>query len=165
MKKVNILKKVKVLFSQRKYSEILRLTESPLVVAAIENGVIHPEILVWKGRSILLSDDTTYKLSDVEKAYRKAIHMDENCTEALIELGFYYLNIMDNAKKAEVYFSKAINIYRERNTEVAIGMADTIMETQSSPSAAKFLKNSGTHLLDTNAIKKNMRRVRKNEIV
>lgn len=67
-------------------------------------GLQSPQLLVMRAHMIELSSDTEYPLEEIEECYRKALSLDPNYYPALLELGYYYLNVLDDAANAEHWF-------------------------------------------------------------
>src|SRR5438552_2787186 len=80
------------------------------------HGLVHPDILVWKGRCLQLIDRNSYRLSDIENTFKQALILDAEYVPALVELGWFYLNVYDDAPRASELFGKAISVERETLT-------------------------------------------------
>jgi hypothetical protein len=80
----DIVEQVRRLFDHDKYEEAVRLAEE-----FEKKGTVSPALLLWKSRSLLLSDDLQqYKLDDVERWLQHALTLDPDYLPALTELGF-----------------------------------------------------------------------------
>jgi tetratricopeptide (TPR) repeat protein len=99
--------------------------------------------LVWKGFAILMaSEDCPLSLEDVEAAYKRAIDEDDAYIDAYIELAYFYLNVMDNAKEAKPYFEKVLDMSRQNATESISGIAQCIGELSSEKKGLDYLKQN-----------------------
>ena len=142
------LKEIKNRYREGRYKEALALIET------IEReGLLHPEVLVWKGRCIQLDDErTAYELSDAEQAYKQALSIDNEFTPAIVELAYLYLNVLDDAKQANTLFKKAVHSYKMLMTEAVVGLAKSIAEVKSKEAALRYLLTISTSLLDRSEI-------------
>lgn len=131
-----LLEKIHILYKSGKYDEAVTILEE-----IEKQGMLNPAILVKKGNCVLLGSGERYSLSDVEKMYKKALSIDNKYVEALIELGYFYLNVMDDAKHAKPYFQNAIDCLRDSMTESIIGMSKCISEIDSDEKALQFLND------------------------
>lgn len=77
--------------------------------------------LTVKGRCIQLGTKKV-RLSEVEKCFKKAIALDPNCVEAMIELAWFYHSVQDNPKRAIVWFNKALQIVKLQYKEIRKGL-------------------------------------------
>ncbi len=80
--------------------------------------------LTVKGRCIQLCTRTGIRLSEAEKCFKKAITLDPNCVEAMIELAWFYHAIKDNPAQARVWFNEAFQIVRSQMNEIRKGLRD-----------------------------------------
>lgn len=119
------------------------------------------DVLIIKGACIQLGSETSpYKLEDAEAAYKKALEIDPESLEALIEAGYYYF-VMDNrADIAKPYFEKVISIARTRLTEAIIGIAECISET-SPKKALRFIEKAVKNTADSKMIDKTIAEIKK----
>ena len=107
-----------------------------------QNSLLPLNILVLKGTCIRLSDNQDiYSLEDAEKSYKKALAIDPDYVEALIELGYFYLDVMDDAKKAFPYFEDAIRVIKGQVNEAFIGHAFCMSELESPDKAINLIQN------------------------
>ncbi len=132
------------------YQEALRLIEN-----AERESPLCPEVLVWKGRCLqLLDSDTGYQLSDIENTFKRAIEMDEDYTPAIVELAWFYLNVLDDAKLAAELFERAVSSHRQGLTQAVVGKAKCLMETETKDAAKSYLAEITSSCLDMNEIGK-----------
>ena len=96
-----------------------KVKEALLLIRQVEQeGPLCPAVLVLKGCCIQLDDEKTpYELSDAEAAFKRAIEMDEDYVPAIIELAWFYLNVLDDAKRAVELFEKAVNSQKQLLTD------------------------------------------------
>lgn len=115
-----------------------------------KQSIPNPKILVWKGIcSQLRSTENQYQLADVEQMFLKALEIDDESVEALLELGWFYLNVSDDATRAQTFFSKAMEIEKKALTDAIIGLARCLKETASAEEAAVFLEKSRFDAIDS----------------
>jgi len=109
------------------YSDSLKILDE--FVSETERS---PELLVEKGRLIKLAEDSMYELEDAEECFKKALVIESMYTPALIELGWHYLNVLDNAEEAKRYFLDASSSCHDDASvylESYKGLLDCIVET------------------------------------
>lgn len=104
-----------------------------------ELGIVHPDILVWKGRCLQLVDKTSYGLSDIENTFKEALSLDPDYVPAIVELAWFYLNVYDDAQRAGVLFERAFGVVRETLAGIVKGMAKTLSETEGKREALEYL--------------------------
>ena len=139
---------IKDRYKEGRYVEAIRLIE-----VAEREGLVHPDLLVWKGRCLQLLDaDPSRKVSDIENAFRDALRIDETFTPAVVELAWFYLNVLDDAKRAAGLFETAIMSYKQELTEAVVGKAKCLMETESKEAARAYL--TAITCLDTHQVDK-----------
>lgn len=137
-------------YREGKYQEALCLIEK-----AESQGFLCPEILLWKGRCLqLLDGDTSYQLSDIENTFKQALEIDEDFTPAIVELAWFYLNVLDDAKRAAELFERAVSSHRQILTEAVVGKAKCLMETETKDAAKSYLAEMTSSCLDPNEIGK-----------
>lgn len=96
--------------------------------------------LVIKGRCIQLTSDLeSWQLTDAVSAFEKALEIEPDYVPALIELGFFYYAIEDNASRALPLFEAAVRIVRAQLTEAAVGKSGCLEELEGEEAAATFL--------------------------
>jgi tetratricopeptide (TPR) repeat protein len=99
--------------------------------------------LILKGHIIELSDDSEeWSLADARKSYETALRIDPENVEAMLELGWFHLHVMDNRSKALPYFEKAISVLTRQFGEALTGKASCIEEETSAKAASKFLQET-----------------------
>lgn len=127
-------------------------TKSKKIDQAIDLMIKHsklvnssPDLLVEMGRLIQLSsDDIDLTLGDAHECFQKALEIDERHPEALSELGWYYLNVEDDAKKAKSYFDLSLGGTHavENYIELFEGAIDCLIELKGVEVAVKEIKSN-----------------------
>jgi tetratricopeptide (TPR) repeat protein len=97
-------------------------------------------------------EKTLYELSDAEDAFKRAIEMDEDYTLAMVELAWFYLNVLDDAERATGLFQRAVASYRKAMTEAVVGLAKCLMESKSKEAAKTYLAEITRSCLDANEL-------------
>ncbi len=144
-----LLDDITTLYRDAKYKEALSLIET----AERGAGFMHPSILVWKSRCIqLAADPTPYQFSDIEASLKQALAIDEEYIPAIIDLAYFYLNVLDDAGAAKELFERAISLCRDQITEAITGRAQCLAEKESKEEALNFLLNATSHTLDQEKI-------------
>ena len=142
------LDEIKNKYEQGKYQEAIALIEK-----VEQEGLITPDVLVWKGRCLqLIDEESSYQLSDIESTFKEALEIDAEFTPAIIELAWFYLNVLDDASKAIPLFDKAINLHKQLITEAVSGMAKCLLEVKTKEEAREYLHEIAHSLLDSNEI-------------
>jgi tetratricopeptide (TPR) repeat protein len=146
----NLLEEMKELCSEEKYDEALAVIEK------IESEcLLYPEVLVWKGRCLELGDGSNLNdIFDIEKVYRQALAIDDEYVPALLELGGFYLNVLDDAERARPFFEKAFGLLKGAMTEAVDGVARCLWETDTKYAAVTYLTMVTHNLLDERVIRK-----------
>jgi|SRR5215218_2798414 len=122
----DVITEIRDLYDAEKYGDAVRLAEE-----AEQNGIVSAPLLVWKSRSFLLSDHSQFDLGDVEGWLLQALNLDPDYLPALLELGFFYLRVMDDVKRAWPLFERAHRVCTENATEIVIGLSECIAEMDS----------------------------------
>jgi len=114
----NVLNNVRNLYASEEYDNALILlrdyeTKNDLSV----------NLLILKSRLIQLSNSTLVDLKEAESALLSAIDQDKENIQALLETGWFYLNVFDDAKKSLEYFYKADEIISRAGDEAKEGIS------------------------------------------
>ena len=161
----SLVPKIYYLYYSHRFNEVLNLLDE-----FEKTTPLTPKLLIIKGDCIQLAiPGDKYDLPDVELAYRKAIAIDNQYVEAWKELGWFYLCVEDDSKRAIVAFQKSIKICykksvqknkslrcsRQEMTEAVIGKAMCLLEIFSASDALTYLEcNKLKNLLDKEQIEK-----------
>jgi tetratricopeptide (TPR) repeat protein len=131
-----------------------KIQEALSLIKQIEQeGPLCPAVLVLKGYCIQLDDETTpYELSDAEEAFKRVIEMDEDYTPAIVELAWFYLNVLDDAERAAGLFERAAASYKKAMTEAVVGKAKCLIETETRDAAKSYLAEITRSCLDSKEI-------------
>lgn len=149
----DVIEQIRLLYDDDKYEEAVRLAEE-----FEQKGTVSPALLLWKSRSLLLSDLPEYELDDVERWLLQALDLDSDYLPALLELGFFYLRTMDDVKRAWPLFERARDVCTEDATDTVIGLSECIAELDSPKAALNFL-NEQNLLLDESKLKRTKSRI------
>jgi len=116
----------------------------------LENDqLLYPKILVLKGMCIFLSEqEGKYSYKDIIQNYKKALSIDNEYVNALLELGHHYYAAENKSEKAIPLFEKAINILKDQQSDAVIGLAKCKEELEGKSSALKFLETINSTVLD-----------------
>jgi|WetSurSiteA1Bulk_404760.scaffolds.fasta_scaffold14004_2 tetratricopeptide (TPR) repeat protein len=145
---MNKFKRIYALMRADKYTEALREIEK-----LEKASILYPKILVLKGICIFCSDKLNkYTYEDVILFYKKALLIDDEYVEALIELGHHYYSSENKSIKAIPLFRKSLKILKNQVTDSILGYAKCIEEVESSKEAIRYLKNIKTSFLDAKKI-------------
>jgi tetratricopeptide (TPR) repeat protein len=141
------LEEIKTKYNAGQYEKALSLIEKTET-----KELLDPEILVWKGRCLQLVDHTSYELSDIENMFNQALDINPELASALLELGWFYLNVLDDAQKAIELFDRAIAVLRRQLTDAMIGKTKSLTETSNKDEALKFISGANQMALDLSAL-------------
>jgi tetratricopeptide (TPR) repeat protein len=121
---ISVFASIRELSAGGKYSEALEKIER-----AEAEGLLSAELLVWKSRILQLAEDDG-SLDDVEKTLLRAIELDETCVAAVVELGWFRLNVQNDAKRAFESFQAALKLQVSVNTETLTGLLKCMQELE-----------------------------------
>jgi tetratricopeptide (TPR) repeat protein len=119
-----------------------RFDEALLVLSSVEQGRrLTTEELVLKGRCIQLSSGVgTPLLSEAERSFLEALRQDQDYVPALLELGWFYHAVEDDAEKALPFFEKALATSLGELKEAIRGKKGCLEELKSSDEAEAFVR-------------------------
>ena len=144
------LSSVRELFTEGKYSDAILETERLERLC-----LLHPAVLVWKGRCLQLSDDPGEAgLELVEEAYQGALVLDNYYVPALIDLAYFYSRVMDQPQRGSEYFQRALVLLKDQVSDALIGMLETLGETQTPTAALDYLNEMKRTFLETPELEK-----------
>lgn len=119
MKVINrTLLRLELMRKEKHYDEIVD------IINADKSLAVNPIGLTIKGRCLQLCSRGA-SLKEIEKCFIKAISLDPNYVDAMIELGWFYCNVRDLPDKAKYWFREARRIVRQQAAEIRKGMASS----------------------------------------
>ena len=121
---LSVFASIRELSAVGRYSEALEKIEKTEA-----EGMLSAELLVWKSRILQLAEDGG-SLDDVEKTLLRAIELDESCAAAVLELGWFRLNVQNDAKRAFESFQAALKLQASANTEAITGLLKSVQELE-----------------------------------
>ncbi len=137
------MKKAQEFAKSGKYKEAIELLEK-----AEKYPVVHPEIYVRKAIYTQLSDtDVKYELEDAENFLRKALSIDDEYINALIELGAFYF-VESKSADAKKLLKKAIKILKSNLNDAILTLAKCIEEIEGPQNAIEYLINVKLEIID-----------------
>ena len=143
----NVAKEARRLSKQGQHHEAIALLRSSYVSFAA------PHLYVLEGQILQLSDGSGEdELGDVENAFKRALAIDDTCVEAYLELGWFYLNVRDDAGKAEGCFQKAEELSRSQLLEALEGKLKCLAETGTLSAAKSLLRQLQESVLSTDEL-------------
>jgi len=107
---------IRQLCLEKKYSEALSFINDMEA-----SGGTTCQLLSIKAMCLQLVNDGG-SLDEVERTFEAALQTDSRCVEALVEFGWFQLNVRDDARTAESLFRKALEIQAAVNTEIISGL-------------------------------------------
>jgi tetratricopeptide (TPR) repeat protein len=136
--------RIRQLFSDGKFDEVL------LALNTLEaKRALHPSELVLRGRCIQLgSGSIVADYKEAEKAFRSALVTDPFYVPALLELGWFFYAVGDDAATALPHFEKALDVSLEQLKEAIRGKAGCLEDLYSSMEARKFVRKITAEALD-----------------
>jgi tetratricopeptide (TPR) repeat protein len=141
------LAQVRQFYDSEKYDEALRV-----IVEAEEQACVSPALLVWKSRCLLLADNPSGDPTDSKTSLERALKLDDEYLPALIDLAYYYLNVMDDPEAALPIFRKALSLSTENATEIILGLGECISETDSPRVALEFLEKNAELMINSSKL-------------
>jgi tetratricopeptide (TPR) repeat protein len=103
------------------------------------------DLLVWKARCLQLGELAGPE--QIELTLQAAIACDEDNASAWTELGWFLLNVQDQAEQAQHAFGRALAIQAKENTEVLVGLVKCAKEIR-----PKTNRDQLKHLLLTSLV-------------
>ena len=101
-----------------------------LIDAMDQAGFTSSELQVIKGDLIQLGESELYSIEDAAAAYVRAIDLDAGNIKARLELGWFRLNVEDDAVGAKSCFDTALELSTELRNESRRGLAECRRESQ-----------------------------------
>jgi tetratricopeptide (TPR) repeat protein len=143
----NPLHTARTLASQSEYRDALKVIEDAEAL-----GETSVELLLMKAKLLQLVDqDRT--LEEVEMALESAIHIAPKSVEALLEMGWFKLNVRDDPKVAQKAFEAALQIQAEVNTELVLGLIKCCIELNPGSDLSGALQRAIASLVDEDRLK------------
>lgn len=119
----------------------------------VESGCVWPGLLVKRAICLQLLDEGD-TLDEVAQAFEGALELDAECVEALVEYGWFQLNVMDRAEEASALFRRALGLQATLNTEIATGLLKCLQDNAPEASPEEFLGEIEESLIDRDKIQK-----------
>ena len=114
-----------------------------------------PQLHVLEGRLIQLAKSREgIELNEVEDAFKEALKIDDTYIEAYLELGWFYLNVQNDAVKAKEFFDEAEGLSRNQLLETLEGKLKCVAETETSVAAKRYLSQIQNSLFSAEQLKK-----------
>jgi hypothetical protein len=143
---MRIFDDIKQLCSERKYSEALQR------IKEIErSGDVTAELLVQKAMCLQMADDNG-TLEEVEQTFETALQLEPESVQALVECGWFQLNVKDQPQCAQVLFSKALELQVSVNTEIVAGLLKCYREVSPENHSERLLTELTHSLIDESKI-------------
>jgi hypothetical protein len=140
-----LISRLRVLCDDGRFNEALGVIEQ----ARPDEGCC-ADLLVWKARCLQLGDNAT--LDEIECTLRDAIACEGENVDAWAELGWFLLNVRDQAEKAQEAFVRALAIQAKTNTEVLVGLVKCSKEINPDKSKGELKRSLLASLVDANDI-------------
>lgn len=110
------------------------------VLALEKERPLLPMELVWKGRFLLLGTGEHGDLPDALAAFQAALAIDDGFEPALLESGWYFHAVLDDAEKGLPYFERALASSLANLKEAIQGKKGCLEELRSDAAAAEFVR-------------------------
>jgi len=131
----------------KKFDEALELIEQ------IPENFRTSEIFLLKGICIQLSENLKFDLHEAEVSFKKAIELDSNNIEAKMELGWFYFNVLDQSKEADIQFGDALKIIKTKLSELLEGFMKINLESSTYFDANQFITDYTSLILKEEKLK------------
>jgi tetratricopeptide (TPR) repeat protein len=152
---MNLSEELGSLYKNQRYEEVLARVDE-----LESQGAMNPSLLVYKSMCIRLIDENPkYPLEDAKSSLYKALEFDIEYVDALTELGWYYLNVEDDAKQAMVYFQQAANVSRAQFVESVGGVARCMAEIGPNQAAVQYYTDNVTGLVEKEELDKDIEEI------
>jgi hypothetical protein len=92
------------------------------------------------------------EFGDVEGVFKSALDLDPKSIQALIEYGWYKLNVLDDAQAALELFRRAQHLQVEINSDIATGLLKCMEETSPGVSRHAALSELVSALVDSKKV-------------
>jgi hypothetical protein len=142
MKTFNI-ELVRKLYADGRYPEVLKYIQE-----LESSGYIFAELLVRKAMCLQLVELPIGEFVEVEGIFKSALDLDPKSIQALIEYGWYKLNVLDDASGAEELFRRAQHLQVDINSEIAMGLLKCMEVTSPHISRHTALSDLVSSLVD-----------------
>jgi len=145
----NLFEKAAEFSRQGKYEDLVSLISKMEAM-----GCLHPELLILKSRCVQTTKlPISAGLEEVEKTLKEAVSMDKTYFPAFVELGYFKLNVLDNAAEAIPLFDKAIEIINSIAAEAILGKANCISELKTKEEAILFIESAKNNIIESKKMK------------
>jgi hypothetical protein len=126
---------------QRKFEAICRLAAKGEVASALRE--IDVQLDYWRGNAQLhkqqailiqlLNQAPVPPLSNVKNALQAALALEPESAACHNEMGFYLLNVEDDAAAAQPFFDRAVELCTQQLKEARKGRAEAVRERRTVP--------------------------------
>jgi Flp pilus assembly protein TadD len=145
-RQMRILDEIKHLCSEGRYAEAVQR------IKEIERaGDVTAELLVQKAMCLQIVDDDG-ALDEVEQTFETALKLDPESVHALVEFGWFQLNVKDQPQCAKILFRKAFELQVSVNTEIVAGILKCNQEVSPQHDSDSLLTELMHSLIDESKI-------------
>jgi tetratricopeptide (TPR) repeat protein len=113
--------------------------------------------MIRMGRWMLLSVGRVGRQpEDALALFERVIAEDEHNSAVLIEIGWYYYAVQNDARRARGYFERAFEAAREDLHDAVEGLANCIRELEGDVAVKRALEDLSRRALDSEAVLQNL---------
>ncbi|HEY0160216.1 MAG TPA: hypothetical protein VGF28_23220 [Thermoanaerobaculia bacterium] len=119
---------------------------------------LHPQELLLKARCLQLHESPEPRhLVEAEEVLKKILQSDSGYVPALVELGWFYLNVKERLPEASELFEKALTLAAAMAAEALVGLSRCTEESVSRDAALSLLKERA--VVDQEVVRQELERL------
>ena len=138
---------IRRLYAEQEYSKLLDYLEG-----LERDGCISAELLVRRAMCLPMVEPPRGEFQEIERTFEAALRADPRSIHALIEYGWFKLNVLSDAPFALDLFQRALQLQRDINTDIATGLLKCFQESSRGVSVQNTLSAIMESLIDENKI-------------
>ncbi len=100
--------------------------------------------------------DDSGSIDEVERIFEAALNIDPRCVEAIVEFGWFQLNVNDDARTAESLFRRALEVQAATNTEIISGVFQCRQELSPTENPTSLVRDLKSLLVEDGKLEKIM---------
>lgn len=132
MDAIEYLMRAQAAYESRQFGEALAV-----IADAEAGGKACPELILLKGACIQLAEETDFPVEYALRAYDELLKRQPRNSRALLEKGFFLLNVLDNAASAKACFLEAAQLCAEPLELALSGLGQAAAESGESDQAVQ----------------------------
>lgn len=113
----SVLAQIRSSYQRESYDDALAILED-----YAEHNELTVEMLLLKGRLIQLSESGKYDITKAKECFLDALKQDAKSINAMLELGWLSLNVLEEPSEARLYFNRALAVIDAAQEEARDGL-------------------------------------------